>query len=195
MLSAALLPDGQLLLTAQRDWSDGEEHLVWLTPSGEIAKQQAVRRKTRYTPPSLTWVGWQTAIAAPLPIANAGYSFGAAPIALIQEDTAATYTQGLAIVLQKTWTSILAVLTLSAVAAVLAYRRHRRFGLPNAAAWAVFAFIFGPAGWIAYRFHRTWPVLEDCPSCHQASPRDRDVCIDCGAAFPPPALKGIEVFA
>jgi hypothetical protein len=195
MLSAALLPDGQLLLTAQRDWSDGDEQIVWLKPSGEIAKLQTVHRKTRYIPPSLTWLGWQAAIAAPLPLANAGYSIGFAPIALIQEDNAATYTQALAIVLQKTWTSIFAILVLSAVAAVLAYRRHRRFGLPNAPAWAAFAFLFGPAGWIAYRFHRAWPVLEDCPSCHQVSPRDRETCLDCGALFPPPPQKGIEVFA
>jgi len=195
MLSAALLPDGQLVLIAQRDWSDGEQHIVWLKPSGEIAKQQTVRRKTRYTSPSLTWLGWQYAISAPLPLANAGYALAFAPRGLIEEDKAATYAQALAIVLQKTWTSILVILSLSVVAAVLTYRRHRRFGLPNASAWAAFAFLFGIFGWIAYRFHRTWPVLEECPACHQPSPRDREDCLDCGKAFPPPALKGIEVFA
>ena len=37
--------------------------------------------------------------------------------------------------------------------------------------------------------------IEECPACHQGAPRDRDTCLDCGAMFPPPALKGIEVFA
>ena len=68
--------------------------------------------------------------------------------------------------------------------------------VPNPAVFLiVFAFIFGLPGWIAYRFHRTWPVLEECPACHQPSPRDREDCLDCGKAFPPPPLKGIEVFA
>jgi hypothetical protein len=50
-------------------------------------------------------------------------------------------------------------------------------------------------GYLAYRFHRTWPVLEDCPRCGEQSPRDRDRCSDCGATFPPPELKGLEIFA
>jgi hypothetical protein len=89
----------------------------------------------------------------------------------------------------------LAVLAVGALCAVLAYRRQRRYALPNPGAWAAFAFLLGIPGWIAYRLHRAWPVLEECPACHQPSPRDREECIDCGAEFPPPPLKGIEVFA
>jgi hypothetical protein len=105
------------------------------------------------------------------------------------------YSRALGIVLWRTWPSILAVFGLGCAMAPLAYRRQKRFGLPNPAAWAVFAFIFGLPGWIAYRFHRTWPVLEECPACRQPSPRDRESCLDCGKAFPPPPMKGIEVFA
>jgi hypothetical protein len=67
--------------------------------------------------------------------------------------------------------------------------------LPHATGWAAFVFLFGVPGWIAYRVHRTWPVFEECPACRQAAPRDRTECTECGADFPPPVLKGIEVFA
>jgi hypothetical protein len=114
---------------------------------------------------------------------------------MAEADEDLDYQTALIKVLATTWPSVLAVIALSCAMAPLAYRRQKRFGLPNPAAWAVFAFVFGVPGWIAYRFHRTWPVLEECPSCRQPSPRDREACLDCGKAFPPPPLKGIEVFA
>jgi hypothetical protein len=195
MLAAALLPNRQLLLIAWPNWWADEEHLVWLEPSGQIARRQTVRRKTRYEPPSLTWVGWQMAIAAPLPIANIGYTTIAAPQGLLAEKSELTYPQALATVLRSTWLSVLTVLALGAISAVFAYRRQRRFGLSHGPAWAIFVFLFGLPGYLAYRFHRPWPVLEECPACHQPAPRDRQACLDCGAPFPPPPQKGIEVFA
>jgi hypothetical protein len=40
-----------------------------------------------------------------------------------------------------------------------------------------------------------WPATECCVNCRKISPRDRDACLHCGTEFPPPALKGIEIFA
>ena len=93
------------------------------------------------------------------------------------------------------WPGIALVLAISSAGAVAAYRRQRRFGLPGAIGWAILAFVFGLPGWIAYRWHRTWPVIEECPACDQPAPRDRAACTECGAPFPPPELKGLEVFA
>jgi hypothetical protein len=194
-ISSAVLPSGELLIIAHGSWRDTDYKLVWLKTSGEVVKQQTVRLKSRYPEPSWTWLGWQSALIFPLPIVNAAYTTVWAPLGSIQEEKSDDYREALTLVLQKTWPSVLAVLAIGCAAAVLAYRRQKRFGLPHAGAWAAFVFLLGIPGWLAYRFHRTWPVLEDCPSCRQASPRDRTTCLDCGASFPPPPLKGIEVFA
>jgi len=194
-LSITLLPSGQLLIVAQHDWSDSDPTLVWLDSSGAIAKQQTVHLQARNQPTSWALMGWQYALAAPHPLASAVFAFGIGPFGAIEQKAADTYSQGLSLVLRHTFPSLLAVIVLSIIAAVAAYRRQKRFGLPHAAAWAVFAFILGIPGWLAYRFHRTWPVLAECPACHQPAPRDRENCLDCGHTFPPPPLKGIEVFA
>jgi hypothetical protein len=114
---------------------------------------------------------------------------------MVASGQADSYAAALVKLVGAFWPSVLVVLLVGGGCAVAAYRRQKRFGLPHAAAWAVFAFVLGVPGWIAYRFHHRWPILEDCPRCHQPSPRDRETCLDCGALFPPPALKGIEVFA
>jgi hypothetical protein len=195
-LSGSLLPDGRLLLVAQRDWSDSDVKVIWLTSSGEITKQQTVHQKSNYQPPSLAAIGWTSAISAPWPLANAAITFVGLPFSHSTEgDEDLDYQMALAKVLGSTWPSVLVVLAAGCIVAPLAYRRQKRFGLPNPAAWAAFAFLFGIPGFLAYRFHRIWPVLEECPACHQPSPRDRESCLDCGKTFPPPPLKGIEVFA
>jgi hypothetical protein len=194
-LSVTLLPSGQLLLLAQRDWRDNDPTIMWLDASGEITKQQSVHLQPRYQSPSWAWTGWQYALAAPLPLASAVYALVIGPFSVMEQDEADNYSQGVALILRHTFPSLLAILVLGIVAAVGAYRRQRRFGLPNAGVWAAFAFVLGLPGWLAYRYHRTWPVLEECPACRQPAPRDRESCLDCGTAFPPPPLKGIEVFA
>jgi hypothetical protein len=194
MLAGAVLPDGNLLLIGKQNWNDNREQVVWLHPAGEIVKQQEVRLAGSYSQPSVAAIGWQVALSAPFSVATAIFA-GTGPLALLERKEAATYAAALRILLMRTWPSMLAVLAVASAVAVLAYRRQKRFGLPNAGWWAAFVFLLGIPGWIAYRFHRIWPVLEECPSCRQPSPRDRTACLDCGASFPPPPLKGIEVFA
>lgn len=198
-LAAAQLPDGNLLLTTLRNYAATDLHVVWLTPSGEVARHQTVTRQLQWRRPSLAAVGWSCAGNAPLPLASAAMTFGWMPqmseYYSDDEELDEDYAHALGFVLARTWPSILAVIAAACVAASLAYRRQKRFGLPNPAAWAVFAFVFGVPGWIAYRFHRVWPVLGECPACKELAPRDRETCFDCGKAFPPPPLKGIEVFA
>jgi hypothetical protein len=134
------------------------------------------------------------AVAGPAPLAQLLF-VGTLARQKLAMNEAQSLMEGLAQALAVTWPGLLVVLVVSAIGAVAAYRRQKRFGLPNAAGWAVFAFLFGVPGWLAYRFHRPWPVLEDCPACDEPAPRDRELCTECGAQFPAPEPKGIEVFA
>jgi hypothetical protein len=99
--------------------------------------------------------------------------------------------------LKQTWPSLLAVLVLSSLLAAVAWRRARVFGLSTRerAVWAAFVLLFGLPAFVGFLLHRPWPVREPCPACHARSARDRETCSECGAAFPAPALKGIENFA
>ena len=90
------------------------------------------------------------------------------------------------------------LLILGVVCIVLAwrcYRRQRAFGLPWTGAWVAFVLLMGAPGYFAYLAHRTWPARLPCPTCGRLVPRDRPACFACGHDFPPPARKGIEVFA
>jgi hypothetical protein len=89
----------------------------------------------------------------------------------------------------------LIVCLLSAVLAQWRYRHQRRLSEHNATAWAMFVFVMGVPGLIGYLLHRRWPVFEHCQTCNKETPRDRDSCLHCGAEFPPPPMKGIEIFA
>jgi hypothetical protein len=197
-LSASLLPDGNLLVFGT-DWRNQAEYEVaWLNSGADAGKepikQQQVRLASWSSQPSWAVLGWQAAVVAPLPLAHVFFMTGA-PVSMVSMHEADTYAAALASLLAETWLSTLVVLAIGVVCAAAAFRRQQRYGLPHVAAWAVFAFVFGIPGWLAYRYHRTWPVLEDCPSCGEPAPRNREGCLDCGAAFPPPPLKGIEVFA
>jgi hypothetical protein len=78
------------------------------------------------------------------------------------------------------------VLALSVALAAATWRRQRRFGLGQTVVWASFVLLFGVPGWIAYRWHRSWPVLASCAACGARAPRDRDACFRCGTSFPSP---------
>jgi hypothetical protein len=190
------LADGNLLLIS---WPGTIEklgqRLVWLAPDGTVVRERSVQlAQLARSADGYAAIGWLAVVAAPLPPAHAAFTL-LAPVQMLESGATDTYAAGLTRMLRETWPSTLAAFAIAGVAATLAYRRQRRYGLSHAVAWAVFVFVFGIPGWIAYRFHGTWPVLEDCPACGEPAPRDRETCLDCGAAFPPPPLKGIEVFA
>lgn len=164
-----------------------EQQYLWLNAGGKVVRRETVRHLQggmesheiwRYTP------------AVPMP--------AVLPIIFC---TNATEVRGpdFAGPLSKTlimfWPELLAVCLLSAGLASLAYRRQVRFALPGAGIWAVFVFLFGAPGWLAYRWHRRWPVLEACGECHRPAPRDRESCASCGRVFAPPPLTGTEIFA
>jgi hypothetical protein len=171
------------------------QRLVWLAPDGTVVRERNVELAQLASGSSENAaVAWGAALAAPslLEFTVLGLFV---PLENLERGAAETFGSGLLSFLSEAWPAILIVAVIGAVVAAATLRRQRRYGLPHAGMWAVFVFVFGIPGWLAYRFHRTWPVLEECPACHQAAPRDRPECLDCGARFPPPPLKGIEVFA
>jgi hypothetical protein len=196
-IAAFSLADGQLLLVSreivQGTTSDYTQHAVWIDREGQVVRREKVRPQGFQGghPSDAAWIG---VAAAPMPLA------GLAAMALVPPQVQASgeadsYAGAVALTFSLLWRGLAALLAIGTATGVAAYRRQKRFGLPHAVGWAVFAFLLGIPGWIAYRFHRPWPVLEECPACRQAAPRDREACTECGADFPPPPLKGIEVFA
>jgi hypothetical protein len=188
------LPDDTLLLIAQPRQPNTPYRVVWLDAGGQIVKEQQVRLTGYWRETSDAEIAWRAVVAAPVPAAL-GVGAIAYPYSLVEQGKADSYGAALRQFIGNVWPTLFVVIALGAIAATASYRRQKRFGLPHAAVWAAFALLLGVPGWLAYRYHRSWPALSDCPSCGQAAPRDREACIDCGAAFPPPPLKGIEVFA
>jgi hypothetical protein len=191
------LADGRLLIAAQTN-PDAVDNmvnysLVWLDPQGNVNEQKSLRLAT-YTASSRTEAVLGYLAMAPFPVAVALFSLLAQAVA-IQQGRAESFVDAFPQVLEFMWPAVLIVTVIGLIAAVAAYRRQQRFALPHGLAWAVFNFLFGVPGWLAYRFHRVWPPMTPCPACHQPSPRDRVACSQCGAAFPPPVRKGIEVYA
>jgi hypothetical protein len=112
------------------------------------------------------------------------------PFAGIADLAAALESAGLEI-----WPALLVVCVVAGILAGLCYRRQRRYAVPGTVAWIVFVFLTGVPGMLGYLLHRRWPVLELCPTCEKAAPRDRNACAHCRTEFPRPAPKATEVFA
>jgi hypothetical protein len=99
--------------------------------------------------------------------------------------------------LKQAWPALLAVVVVSSLLAAVAWRWARAYGLSarEQGVWAGFVLLFGLPAFVGFLIHRRWPVRAACPNCHARSPRDREACAECGALFPAPAPKGIEIFA
>jgi hypothetical protein len=193
-LAAFQLADERLLLAASPLVAGQDQLVVWIDPEGKAVEKQFAMDSLNRGSTDETTMSIVSAVAAPALV----WQVLMVVVLMLQKlalgeahSMPAAIRQAITIC----WPGIALVLAFSITSAVAAYRRQRRFGLPGAIGWAILSFIFGLPGWIAYRWHRTWPVLDECPSCDQPAPRDREACTECGAAFPPPELKGLEVFA
>lgn len=188
------LADGRLLLVGYSQPITEGQFAVWVAPeTGKVTRKDIQLVQNAQSLDERTMMAIMT-LAGPLPIAQCFMVFMQAAYHL-KTGAADSYWSAVGQAIAISWPGMLLVWAISAALAVAAYRRQKRFGLPYAVGWAIFAFLFGVPGWIAYRWHRTWPPVEDCPACDQPAPRDREACTECGADFPPPPLKGTEVFA
>jgi hypothetical protein len=131
----------------------------------------------------------------PSPLLLAWVDFFVTPVTAIREAHATDYFAGLAYYSTSIITTMLFACALSTILAILCFRRHLRYSDRNAVAWALFVFVLGIPGFIGYLLHRRWPIVVRCQHCGVETPRDRDTCLTCSTPFPPPAMKGIEVFA
>jgi len=85
---------------------------------------------------------------------------------------------------------------LAAACAVIGWWRSRRyhFSTGAAAGWAVFIFLLGIAGLLAFLCVQEWPAREACPNCKKLRAVDRESCEHCAAPFSPPEKNGTEIF-
>ena len=182
-------------ILASGSWPRTEPQLVfWLDAKGNIAKQRDI--DLLVTPEeSLPAIAWATSIVVPSPLPAACEMFAALPLERVSAGKSPDYLSALNDVIVAAWPAFLMNCLLSVILAVWCYRRHRRYSEKGAAMWAVFVLLFGAPAIIGYLLQCRWPVTERCQKCAAESLRDRDTCLSCGADFPLPVLKGIEVFA
>jgi len=190
------ITEGSALVTTTRTYRDysKREELLWIDEAGKIARRAEVGLAPKSKPFNERAETWKAAPIVPEPIILlAGVAFGL--ISHLEAGVEPSYASALKRSLAAEWPPQLAVFAVAAVLAWFSYRRHQRFALPWAGVWAAFVFLGGIPGFLAYLFHRRWAVLESCPTCNLVVPHDREACSHCGAEFPGPEPKGIEVFA
>jgi hypothetical protein len=188
---------GTALVTASRSSelnNLSKEELAWIDATGKVLRRADVTLNSG-SPVRRDAAAWMLSLVVPAPAVTAVVGVVFIPLADVKEGRAPTYFAALAQFWPMWWPPLLVVSLLAAALAVYCYRRHRRYCQPYAAAWFVFILLTGLPGLVGYLFYRRWPVLEKCPACGQAVPRDREACAKCSAQFPLPEPKGCEVFA
>lgn len=182
-----------IFVTDARGWLRYPE-VHWVNEQGKITRHEIIHLVTQHAPEPKS-MAWMAAGGFLSPSIYAVGAFIVSPLSDVYFDKAPNYSAALAQQWAAAWPAFLALCLLSVVLAAGCYRRHRRYSDRNSTAWAGFVLVAGVPGLVGYLLHRRWPVMERCRKCGKESPRDRDACLFCGAEFPTPAPKGIEIFA
>lgn len=187
------LPDNKVLVRTRHDQSAWDNELFWIDAGGKIVRHEKVDldRQTRHGS-LMDEVGM--ALIVPCPGAIAGW-LACNLWSALKGPEQPGYWVAQGEVFAGTWLLLLVTSTISVVLAWLCYRRQRKYGLPWTWVWTGFVLLFGVPAYLGYLAHRSWPARLACPNCGRLAPRDRPACTGCGREFPPPASKGIEVFA
>jgi hypothetical protein len=166
--------------------------LFWLDPGGKVARREHfdLHERPDYRLPETAIV----TAAMPSPATIAGVLF-CYPWGPANCRVSWAYSDALRMAFAKNWPLLLTTGIVGAVLAVVCYRRQRNYGRGWTGVWTIFVLLFGLPAFFGYLAHRAWPARLPCPHCGQPAPRDRPACIACDREFPPPAQKGIEVFA
>jgi hypothetical protein len=154
----------------------GAKEVFWIDTTGKIIRRETVVWKTPPRPSRVLETSILPSLAVPGPAVGV---------------VAGPFWRPL----DEVWPYMLITGATGIVLAWLCYRRQRAYGLSWTGPWVAFVWLFGLPAFFGYLAHRTWPARLPCPHCGRPVPRDRPACFACGRDFPPPAMKGIEVFA
>jgi hypothetical protein len=176
-------------------WSGGPiQHLMWINTAGEITREEDVKL-AGWVPEPPRNKAWKASVALPVPVVWVVGMVLGAPLFCIQNYFADDYASALSLVGGVAWPPLVVVLAIAAVLTWLTLRLQRKYGRTSTGVWAVFVFLLGVPGFLAYWLEHRRPKMETCAQCGQVVPRDRDVCAACQSSFPPPAPVGTEIFA
>lgn len=196
-LSMYLCADGQVVLVdLEANFSGSRvQSIFWIDEGGVLVREAKVTVASTVRQPDPRAEAALVAVAMPSPTLNLVGYLWQEPRNRLRQQRAADYPAALASVVADVWPATLVLLIVSGVAAAWCYQRHRRYETTGAGGWALYVFLLGLPGLAGYLWHRTWPHRAACPTCGVPAPRDRGACFSCSEEFPPPALKGIELFA
>ncbi|MFH1918838.1 MAG: hypothetical protein ABIP48_02980, partial [Planctomycetota bacterium] len=172
-----------------------ESTFLWIDEQGNVLRREDVALGQRSSTEPPRGISYAVALAIPAPGIVTPAVVLAMPWGMLSTGEADDYPTAMIMVLSLLWPALLITNLLGAGTAWLCARRQKKYALPWTRTWIVFVFVFGIPGLLGYLFYRGWPVREECPACRETAPRDREACFACGADFPEPAPKGIEVFA
>jgi hypothetical protein len=183
------------LTVTSHSHSDGSQldELLWFDASGKVLRRAEVSLRNTGDERNRS-IPWMSALMVPAPVIVAAVAM-ILPLNKPSDGEVSHYAAALTQSLAEFWPEILVVTLLAMALAWYCFRRQRRYYQPYGGAWFAFVLLAGIPGLVGYLFHRRWPVMEKCPACGHEVPRNRETCAKCGAAFPPPAPKGCEVFA
>jgi hypothetical protein len=176
------------------DMATKQEHWIcWVGDGG----QSREARTTLSSPGGLLQMRGLAAPVAPAPLVLGGFVALVRTRELLEQGLAQSYPEALVRAIREFWSALAIAQLIAAGFSLLCYRRQVRYGASRweRVTWPLFVLLLGLPGWIGYRFGRTWPTIEVCPSCRVGVPRDRESCVQCEAEFPAPARRGTEVFA
>jgi hypothetical protein len=180
--------------TPADSYSETAEYLIYqISPGGEARETALTLRSGNQT---LRQASILSGAVVPAPLGLAAIVEARAQ-QLLDMQAATAPSQARSRAISELWPSLVLGGIIALGFAFLCFRRQVRYGADGLerVIWPLFVLLFGWPGWIGYRYGRTWPYLERCPTCSATVPVDRVACVRCSHEFPRPALKGTEVFA
>jgi hypothetical protein len=197
--SAFLVGPDQLLVDAHEQgdeyWSGGPiVRLYWTNRKGEIQREKEVKL-AGFRPASPRSRAWGASTLIPIPVVWIVGMLLGAPLYLVQTNYVADFASGVSFVASLAWPPMVVVLLIAVALAWVILRLQRKYRRGGSGAWAVFVFLFGVPGFLAYLVEHRRAKLEACRQCGEIVPRDREACAACEAEFAAPARVGTEIFA
>jgi hypothetical protein len=198
-MSVFLLGADQMLIDAHEEfdefWSGGPiVRLYWINSQGQIQREQELKLAGS-KPETIGERAWSASAAVPVSLFwLVGFVLGG-PLAVMQANLVSDFGSGAALIASAAWMPLVVVLLVAAALTWLTVRMQRKYHRSATVAWAVFVFLFGAPGFLAYLVEHRRSKLEACGECGEVVPRDRDTCAACDAEFAPPARVGTEIFA